>query len=333
MIRYSAGRRAAGFAAAIALGLSGTLGASTAPSAAAHTRPPSTGSAYVAMGDSYSSGEGTMVYESAAHPCHRSPLAYGPLLARRDKDLRPIRFVACSGASTTDLPNRNHRNRSEPAQFDALSPATRTVTLTIGGNDLGFSQVAFACVKSLVNVGYGCSKNPLITVPVAIRRAALAGRGEAPAADGSEIVDIPTILAGIHQRAPKAKIYLVGYPDLFGSRRSDFSVDPIAPSGYACRLNDAAQASIDFDDAQWFNRSTHLLNRVYKESARHARAAGIPANYVRPSTFAGHGLCDAKKSWINPVLLDGFTPRSETFHPTQVGQRRGYARAVHRAID
>jgi hypothetical protein len=42
-----------------------------------------------------------------------------------------------------------------PPQFDALDSNTRAVSLTIGGNDIGFTEIIKNCV-SLVNAGTPC---------------------------------------------------------------------------------------------------------------------------------------------------------------------------------
>lgn len=296
---------------------------------------------YVAMGDSYSSGEGTFLYrkgtDAADNQCHRSPLAYGPLLSYRKASLRPLTFVACSGAVTADLYAPRQEFPSEGPQLDALTRTTRRVSLTIGGNDLGFAQVAAACVQSTPSTptaGFGCSQNPVLRSVVAARLAALAGEAAAPAADGSAITAIEQVLTDINQRAPRARIYLAGYPKLFGTARRGFRADSTAPSERSCVVNPLFAARVDYDDAQWFNATTRGLNRVLRTAVRRVKADGIRATYVSPSTFDGHGLCDRSTAWVNPVLVvDPITrrPLSESLHPTATGHALGYARAFRRA--
>ena len=57
-----------------------------------------------------------------------------------------LESVACSGASTVNLVATG--SVTEPAQLSALSGRTRTVTVTIGGNDAGFGAVFRDCVYS-----------------------------------------------------------------------------------------------------------------------------------------------------------------------------------------
>lgn len=100
------------------------------------------GAAYVALGDSYSSGEGLPPYlwgsNTWRNQCHRSPQGYAPQLARARRG--SFAFAACSGATTNDLFSMSHNSRAEGPQLDALGPDTQVVTLTIGGNDLGLTN-------------------------------------------------------------------------------------------------------------------------------------------------------------------------------------------------
>ncbi|MET0694251.1 MAG: SGNH/GDSL hydrolase family protein [Propionibacteriaceae bacterium] len=291
---------------------------------------------YAALGDSYSSGEGSGRYQAGTdtdtNRCHRSSRAYGPLLRSNNPRLKPLSFVACSGALTHDLYAANHQYAGEGPQLAALTKRTKAVSLTIGGNDAGFVDSVKACLQLGPTGGFGCSQSAPLNAAINARIAGLAGLASVPDGQGNLITPISTVLADIHQRAPQAKIYLAGYPDLFGSEASTFSADPSAPSGSSCVLNAAVGARIDYADVQWFNANTQKLNAVFQSAVQQARTSGIRATYVSPSTFNGHGLCDAKTSWIQPLLLtaDG-TLSPESLHPTPAGQRRGYARAFHRA--
>jgi lysophospholipase L1-like esterase len=94
---------------------------------------------YVALGDSYSSGTGTRDY-SLNSGCQRGPYAY-PALIKADRPGTNLTFVACSGATTGDVLAN---------QVPSLNASTNVVTITIGGNDAGFSSVITACAAPLV---------------------------------------------------------------------------------------------------------------------------------------------------------------------------------------
>ena len=117
------------------------------------TNPASGGNAYVALGDSYSAGQGLGDYSSddqqAGDNCHRSAGAYPHILAADFAQLADLSFVACTGAVTYDLLNNAQRwSDKPPAQIASppLGSATKVVTLTIGGNDASFVSVAWSCV-------------------------------------------------------------------------------------------------------------------------------------------------------------------------------------------
>jgi lysophospholipase L1-like esterase len=91
---------------------------------------------YVALGDSYASGVGAGNYISSSGSCDRSPNAYSALWAAAHSPATYV-SVACSGATTTSVIN---------TQLSALRSSTTLVSLTVGGNDVGFSNIMETCV-------------------------------------------------------------------------------------------------------------------------------------------------------------------------------------------
>jgi lysophospholipase L1-like esterase len=92
------------------------------------------GDTYAALGDSYSSGVGTGSY-TLDSACKRSVYAY-PYLWTQQHAGTSLSFVACSGAKTSDL---------LATQIGAVTNATTLVTMTIGGNDIGFASLIYQC--------------------------------------------------------------------------------------------------------------------------------------------------------------------------------------------
>jgi len=90
---------------------------------------------YVALGDSYSSGVGAGSYISSSGSCYRSTNAYPALWASAHAPAS-YNSVACSGATTSTV---------NSSQLSALSSATTLVSITIGGNDVGFSNIMETC--------------------------------------------------------------------------------------------------------------------------------------------------------------------------------------------
>ena len=99
--------------------------------------PAATAAGYVALGDSYSSGVGTGSY-TLNSGCKRSVYAY-PYLYTQQRPGTSLTFVACSGAKTSDL---------LATQIAAVTSTTSLITMTIGGNDIGFANLIYQCTLS-----------------------------------------------------------------------------------------------------------------------------------------------------------------------------------------
>jgi lysophospholipase L1-like esterase len=170
------------------------IGALAVPAAAAAQ------SSYVALGDSYSSGVGTRVYYNDGTSCDRSPDAYGPLIA--SKYGYAFTFEACGGAKTTDVIS---------SQLGALSSSTNLVTITIGGNDAGFSTVMEDCALYF----WECSS--------AISNANNYIQNTLPG-------QLNTTYSDIRKAAPNAKVIVLAYPRLFDAAGDTCNADALTPS-------------------------------------------------------------------------------------------------------
>ena len=115
-------------------------------------------SSYVALGDSYSSGEGLGPFyadsDSASDQCHRSVSGSYPakvasaLVARGAVAQNDWLSAACSGNVVDNLLTGVGGNQGDQgiSQLTWLSPSTRFATLTIGGNDVRFADILSKCV-------------------------------------------------------------------------------------------------------------------------------------------------------------------------------------------
>jgi lysophospholipase L1-like esterase len=139
---------------------------------------------YVALGDSYSSGLGA---GSESGSCGQSPNAYPALWAAANSPAS-FTFAACSGAKTTDVIN---------SQLSSLNSSTTLVSITIGGNDVGFSSIMETCVLESTS---SCES--------AVSRAEQYANTTLPG-------QLDTMLADIRSHAPNAKIVVLDYPDFY----------------------------------------------------------------------------------------------------------------------
>ncbi|KAB1153721.1 SGNH/GDSL hydrolase family protein [Micromonospora sp. DT46] len=165
----------------LALSLATALGVSLTLSAPAQAAP---ADRYVALGDSYASGVGAGSYTSESGSCQRSTNAYPALYAANIKPAS-YRSVACSGATTTSLIN---------TQLSALSSTTTLVSVTIGGNDVGFGNIMSTCVLQ------GTTQ-----CVAAVQAAQDKARAQLPGL-------LRNVYNGIKTRAPSARVVVVGYP-------------------------------------------------------------------------------------------------------------------------
>ncbi len=289
---------------------------------------------YVALGDSYASGEGLAPYEAGTDTdsdrCHRSARqSYPELLEQgRNPAFNRLNSVACSGAQTTSLLARFPTD-GEAAQLTALRSTTRTVTLGVGGNDVGFASVLADCIYSpasapeiqlLIPGRPGCQDRRDGVVTALIDNLA-ADRGAEASAPR---VSLPQVLAEIHRRAPRARIYVSGVPQLLGATRN---------SPWGCQVGELGPfpLAVTESDTQWIRTKSAQLNGAIAVSVIKARVAGIDAQFVDiASDFEGHNVCDPGTPWLNPVVLDAAGPSPASFHPTARGQR-AYAAAFLRA--
>lgn len=145
------------------------------------------GPAYVALGDSYSSGLGAGSYDPQSGSCKRSTKAYAALWATAHSP-SSFAFTACSGATTEDVRAR---------QLDPVTASTGLVSISVGGNDAGFGDVMSTCVRS--------------------SQAACLDR----VAKARAYVDttLPGLLDrtydAIHDRGPRAHVVVLGYPHFY----------------------------------------------------------------------------------------------------------------------
>jgi lysophospholipase L1-like esterase len=276
------------------------IGASTA-TAAASTAGHAATPVYVALGDSYSSGEGACTpvtltgcrylrgTDTATDQCHRSANAYPVRVAARLPKAWHSVFAACSGAVTSDITSSSRFG--EPAQLTRLAvgpgKTVRLVTLTIGGNDAGFASAVGACVTAHV-FGGSCHGTVTWAIPTATLKARLVAT-----------------YAAIHKAAPQARVLVVGYPRLFAAKPK-----------VACDL-----ATVD---APAFSKAEDQLNATIAAAVKSAdRGAGHAyATFVdNGRTFRGHELCAAPpaNAWLNPLELAGGL-QAASFHPNAHGQ-------------
>lgn len=145
------------------------------------------GTDYVALGDSYSSGVGSGSYLSSSGDCKRSTKAY-PYLWQATHSVSSFSFPACSGATTSDVMS---------GQLATLTSATDLVSISVGGNDAGFSDVMTTCV---LQSDADCLAR--IDTAKSYVDSTLPGR-------------LDTVYSAIRAKSPAARVVVLGYPRFY----------------------------------------------------------------------------------------------------------------------
>ncbi|MFD7628831.1 SGNH/GDSL hydrolase family protein [Streptomyces sp. NPDC059851] len=298
---HHAARRASVRAGAALLASALTLATAHASAQAAAPVPlpaPAGTGKYVALGDSYAAGAG--VPAQSAGPCLRSDRNYGHLVAAA---LAPSSYTerSCTGAKVSALttPQTDAGTVVNGPQLDAVTPDTSLVTLTLGGNDMGTSDVGFVDVVAVCStlaltdpLGAPCRDFYGDTLTRRLDSAA------ARLADG---------LRTVSTKAPSARVVVVGYPSVLPD-------DPLKCLG---------KLPVTTGDLR-FLRS--VIGELNEKTAGAATAAG--ATYVDTlGPTRGHDACSSSP-WIEGVLP---TSPAAPLHPNATGQRV-VAEAVLRAL-
>lgn len=283
---------------------------------------------YLALGDSFTSGEGAYAYKTGTdvhdkNTCHLSHLSYPYLLPSR-VSINAAQSVACSGGKMKDITN------SEYPEYDAQSkgkngpehntdifrdylPGYRpqwhfiqknkpqNVTVSIGGNDIGFGSILTSCIgpgtcynteQQKLNLGYTIANQ------------------------------FPRLVATyqkIKEHAQtNANIFVIGYPYL-------------AKSNGNCAQN----VLLNNSEIQFSNEIIDYLNLVIKRAADKAGVTYINTQ----NAFYGHRLCETKSSNVavngltagddktfsftiaNKYSIEGYVTGRESYHPNQLGHR------------
>ena len=265
----------------------GVSGSDLAWSAAAFTPVSGPSWDYTAMGDSYSSGVGSPPYDNGTTGgCERSQQAFGRQFAQGQSSIGDagIQHIACSGATVNNLLSTGTGQNGEQPQISQLYSGSKLVTVTIGGNDIGFAGVLANCLL-----------NPLTTCESAYNTDN--GNNLYTKIDQQLEPQLVDAYEAMKSAAPQAKIVAVTYPILF-------------TPGLACE-------TLSVPDVNFLNNVGLYLDNAIISAAR---AAGIDTLDERYA-FLGHQLCaPSGTSWVNSVSGTSVTDASSYFHPTAAGQ-------------
>lgn len=294
---------------------------------------------YVSLGDSYSAGEGLGNYEPGSHVtqpqcrvsvmghcvyhkdpkaidvCDRSSSAYNSTVSGKYDFKGGKNTWACSGSITRDIydgpndPNCRQGHASGPhgegCQVNRVNANTSLVTMTIGGNDAGFSDDLKTCYMA--------------ERPGGAHEAGCVGQ---QAAIDAKIAGItPRLIAdlqAIRARAPHARIIILTYPRPFPANPTKtgacLTIGKWVASYHLC---------LSAGDQRFLNAEAAKLDTTVC-SAVHA--ANVGAECVDAyNAFAGcemgqaNSCLQAPTAHVSGSTVIGINPGA--YHPTAQGQQ------------
>jgi lysophospholipase L1-like esterase len=242
---------------------------------------------YVALGDSYASGPGIPVQRVDPVGCQRSTQNYPARLAAA-LGVGKYVDVSCGGARTDNMTvSQPVRLGPHPPQFDALTPDTELVTVTIGGNDINIGGLWLTCARLGATDPGG---NPC-------HRQATAGSTDLYTQRiAAAAPKVARVLEGIRARSPHARVLVVGYLRI------------LAPAGGACPAFPIARGDVPYVDGV-----ERRLNAMLADQASNHGAVFVDS-YARS---LGHDACQQPDmKWV-----EGTTPTSPAspVHPNALG--------------
>jgi lysophospholipase L1-like esterase len=242
----------------------------------------------VALGDSYTAGPLIPVQQPDPFGCLRSDHNY-PHLVAPALGLPVFRDVSCSGATTDDMTHpQNVTPGPNPPQFSALDRDTRIVTITTGGNDIGFTEIIRNC-GSLTPFGHPCQDRYVVN-----------GQDEISRRIATTAPKVAAVIQGVHQRSPKARVFFLPY------------LDVLPETGNGCW----PQMPIASDDVPYLRAKEHELNGMIA-----TQAAANGAVFVDAFTASiGHDACQlpTPNRWVEPIVP--VFPAAPV-HPNQFGMQ------------
>lgn len=277
---------------------------------------------YTALGDSVAAGEGinegwawsnggwsggsddaAWEVDKLSHNgqlCHQSNSSY-KYLVKSSFEVTSSNFndYSCSGASVSNgllRPQQlKDKSRAISSQIEAAYSisAPNVITLTVGANDIGFSDFLWKCYKPLSGRcdTFNNTINQLVrlvsqrkNLDLAIKQ--MLNRGQ---------------LAG---KVPK--IYLTSYFDPFSDDM---------PTCQDTRL--VATASLTPAERSWLKKGLSLLNRnIRSVAAKYSRVIYVDIS----SVMSGHGFCSSDPWVFGPSILLQNPGVGAPYHPTATGQ-------------
>lgn len=252
------------------------------------------------LGDSYAAGLGaqsspTSNSYTSRPPCYQSKQSYAGQIAVDSNGQIYSILAACAGATISDVIN---------TQLHDLNKSFDAVTISAGGNDIGFAKIAADCEelnKSKCDADLINANKTLLS--------------------SSFVSKLTTLYEDILSAAPKANVYVMGYPYLF-PRKASVSCAAEGPAfQYGPKL--VKDANI-------------LVYNLDSDEYSAALRAGLRTTFINPTNptkhlsesgdkklaaffnFDPHNVC-GNPQWIHGIIVLPTSDTVRSFHPNYRG--------------
>ena len=239
---------------------------------------------WVGLGDSFAAGP--LIPNQSLSPlgCLRSSKNFARLAATTKG--KTLTDVSCSGARTTHMTaSQSTSAGTNPPQFNALTTNTEIVSLQIGGNDIGFTEILQNCV-TYNPFGRPCQNryNP-------------GGNDEIKARIDATAPKVKAVIDAIRAKSANALILVVNYAAILPER------------GSGCW----PQVPLAYSDVSYLRTKQQQLNAMLA-----AQATGNKVRYVDDYTASiGHDACKSSGTrWVEPLIPGN---AAAPFHPNARG--------------
>ena len=283
---------------------------------------------YIGMGDSYTSGEGAFDYrdgtDTESNSCHTSVHSYPMLLTKDLFTSLGGHSVACSGARINDISSGSSGYRGQVRNGFSLSELQKdrpeflesiesnyvpgyvaqhrfikrwqpkVVTVSIGGNDIGFGDLLERCVMPHVSRHH--SDNVCFNT--------YEDRVEVTNLIDKTVPRWTGLFKQLRSDSPETQIYAIGYPDIIDDTGN-------------CAIN----VNLGKSELEFAKELVVYINNGIKKAAD---VADVP--YVDITrALVGHRLCEAKSHnvAVNGLTAgrDAFVFARESYHPNALGHQ------------
>ncbi|MFE3505292.1 SGNH/GDSL hydrolase family protein [Kitasatospora sp. NPDC059160] len=267
---------------------------------------------WAALGDSYTAGviEATGDLTAPQDGCARTTGSYPELIRRDLGALVDLHNASCSGATSPDVSTNKQSPLGRPLppfgsdpdapyppvppQIDVVDPASDVITVSTGGNDLGFGQILKDCIElgaTHLGLGTPCKDKYDAQIPGRLDQLR---------------TDYTAMLTALRTKAPSARVVTVGYPHL------------IPEDAARCQYGSLLQfGTFTPGDLGWARDSIlKPLNLAIQQTSSAQQDTYVD---LYPGS-AGHSVCDPDH-WLDGVLTSIIPLKYALVHPNAKGQK------------